>query len=200
MMKPRMVERKVKLISVQASPSVKKITNVRAIALGCDQKKPSTTPVRAPISHKPTMPTRMPICVVTIAHNGQSFCTGKRRTGLPVGVAGALGAESMSVMPATCRVSWTVMSGRLVECGGGEQVHATLFDRDELRRQSGGAGAGPRQRNRNGFEHSARPRAHHVDFIREINRLLDVVGDEHHCFLEVAPKLHQPFLHLQLGL
>ena len=61
MMKPRMVERKVKLMSVQASPSVKKIRNVFQMALGCDQKKPSIHPARAPISHNAMMPTRMPI-------------------------------------------------------------------------------------------------------------------------------------------
>jgi hypothetical protein len=39
--KPRMVERNVKLMSVQASPVVKKVVIVWAMALGCDQKKAS---------------------------------------------------------------------------------------------------------------------------------------------------------------
>ena len=39
-----MVERNVKLMSVQASPVVKKIPWCLAIALGCDQKKASIQP------------------------------------------------------------------------------------------------------------------------------------------------------------
>ena len=67
-----MVERNVKLMSVQASPSVKKMTSVLAIALGCDQKNASIHPVRAAISQSPMMPTRMPTWVATIAQVGQS--------------------------------------------------------------------------------------------------------------------------------
>src|SRR5260370_39241371 len=74
-----MVERKVKLMSVQASPVLKKIAIVWAIALGCDQKKASIHPVRAPISQGESAPTRMATCAATRAHVGQSFCTGRRR-------------------------------------------------------------------------------------------------------------------------
>ena len=63
-----------------------------------------------------------------------------------------------------------------------------------------GAHARARQRDRDGFEDAAGPRAHDVDLVGQVDRLLDVVGDEHHGLLEVAPELHQPFLHLQLGL
>ncbi len=57
-----MVERNVKLMSVQASPVVKKMVMVWPMALGCDQKKASIQPVRAPISQSVSTPTRMPIC------------------------------------------------------------------------------------------------------------------------------------------
>ncbi len=82
-----MVERKVKLMSVQASPVVKNTVMVSAMALGCDQKKASIQPVRAPISHSESAPTRIPICAATSAQVGQSLCTGRRRTGLPAGVS-----------------------------------------------------------------------------------------------------------------
>ena len=80
-----MVERKVKLMSVQASPVVKKIAIVLAIALGCDQKKASIQPARAPVSHNPIAPSKMPSCAMSSAQVGQSFCTGSRRTGLAAG-------------------------------------------------------------------------------------------------------------------
>ena len=86
---PKMVDRKVKLISVQASPSVKKMVSVFQIALGCDQKKPSSMPVLADTSHRPMMPIRMPNCVITIAQVGQSFWTGRRRGGRAMGLVGA---------------------------------------------------------------------------------------------------------------
>ena len=90
--KPKMVERKVKLMSVQASPVVKKIVRVLAIALGCDQKNASIQPARAAISQSATVPTRMPICAATSAQVGQSLATGRRRTGRGVGLAaGELG-------------------------------------------------------------------------------------------------------------
>ena len=50
------------------------------------------------------------------------------------------------------------------------------------------------------LDDAARARAHHVHLVGEIDRLLDVMGDEQHRLAEVAPQLHQPFLHLQLGL
>ncbi len=75
-------------MSVHASPAVKKMTRVRKIALGCDQKKESMTPVLAPISHSAIAPTRMPICVVTIAQAGQSLCTGRRRDGFAAAACG----------------------------------------------------------------------------------------------------------------
>jgi hypothetical protein len=91
MMKPKMVERKVKLMSVQASPVVKKMLKVWAIALGCDQKKASIQPVRAAISQSEIAPTRIPTCAVISAQAGQSLCTGSRRAGF---AAAGTGAES----------------------------------------------------------------------------------------------------------
>jgi hypothetical protein len=83
MMKPRMVERNVKPMSVHASPSVKKTMSVFQIALGCDQKKASSQPARAATSQPPNAATRMRTCVAMMAALGQSFCTGSRRAGLP---------------------------------------------------------------------------------------------------------------------
>src|SRR5712691_2908434 len=83
-----MVERKVKLMSVQASPVVKKIAMVLAIALGCDQKKASIHPARAAISHSESPPTRITACATKSAQVGQSRCTGSRRIGRAV--AGAV--------------------------------------------------------------------------------------------------------------
>ena len=74
-----MVERKVKLMSVQASPEVKKMTSVLAMALGCDQKKASIQPAVAAISHSARPPTRMVTCAAMSAQAGQSLCTGRRR-------------------------------------------------------------------------------------------------------------------------
>ena len=121
-----MVERKVKLMSVQASPVAKKITMVLAMALGCDQKKASIQPVRAPISHSESAPTRMPICTVTSAQVGQSFCTGRRRTGfrLAGGAADCLrrqiearqcvhGAGVLNrhrLLPATAQAAWFMVA------------------------------------------------------------------------------------------
>ena len=89
-----MVERKVKLMSVQASPVVKKIAMVLAIALGCDQKNASIQPARAPISHNESTPTRMPTCAAMSAQVGQSFCTGRRRTRAAGAVAAAVSARA----------------------------------------------------------------------------------------------------------
>ena len=75
-----MVERKVNAMSTPALPLVKKISSVSQMALGCDQKKASIQPSRAPVSHRPTMAMRMPAWTSTIAHAGQSRCTGRRRT------------------------------------------------------------------------------------------------------------------------
>ena len=80
--KPKMVERNVKAMSVQASPVVKKIVSVRKIALGCDQKKASIQPRVAAVSQSPIAPTRMPICAASMAQRGHSRSTGSRRTGL----------------------------------------------------------------------------------------------------------------------
>ena len=66
-------------MSVQASPSVKKMVSVFQIALGCDQKKPLIMPVLADTSHRPMISMRMPIWVAAIAQPGQSFCTGGGR-------------------------------------------------------------------------------------------------------------------------
>ncbi len=102
-----MVERKVKLMSVQASPVAKNIPMVLAIALGCDQKNASIQPARAPISQSESAPTKMPTCTVTRAQVGQSFCTGRRRTGFrPAGAAiGVCGAKSRPANASTARVS-----------------------------------------------------------------------------------------------
>src|SRR5437588_6609082 len=89
MRNPKIVERKVKLISVQASPLPKKSAIVLAMALGCDQKKASIQPARAPISQNEIAPTRMPICAPTRAQVGQSFCAGRRRTERGGGVVAA---------------------------------------------------------------------------------------------------------------
>jgi hypothetical protein len=102
-----MVERKVKLMSVQASPVAKNNPIVWAIALGCDQKKASIQPARAPISHSESAPTRIPTCTVTSAQVGQSLCTGRRRTGLrpAAGTSDCSGARSRPANASTARVS-----------------------------------------------------------------------------------------------
>src|SRR5665647_1730438 len=81
MKKPSSVERKVKAISVKASPSWKKITPVDQMALGCDQKKGSMNLVRAATSQPPTNAMRMEICTSATTQPGQSRRTGRRRTG-----------------------------------------------------------------------------------------------------------------------
>ena len=63
------------------------------MALGCDQKKPSMKPWRAPISQSAMMPNRMPICAAMIAQSGQSFCTGRRRAGFGAACALAVSAR-----------------------------------------------------------------------------------------------------------
>jgi hypothetical protein len=87
--KPKIVARNVKAMSVQASPSVKKIFSVLMIALGLDQKKASIIPVSAATCQNATAATRMPICAARIAHPGQSFCIGRRRIGRAGAAAGA---------------------------------------------------------------------------------------------------------------
>ena len=71
--KPKIVERKVKAMSVQASPSVTKMVKVFQIADGCDQKNALSSPVVAAISHAAMIAIRTPIWVVTMAQVGQSF-------------------------------------------------------------------------------------------------------------------------------
>ncbi len=105
MRKPKMVERKVKLMSVQASPVVKKIFIWSAIALGCDQKKASIQPVRAPISQSESAPTRMSICAAMSAQVGQSFCTGRRRTAAGLAASGCGCARSSLAIVPTVGVS-----------------------------------------------------------------------------------------------
>src|SRR5580704_7272107 len=77
---PKIVERKVKPISVQASPAVKNVIKVAKMALGFDQKKPSIQPRSAAACHSAIRPMRIPTCAATMARSGQSFCTGRRRT------------------------------------------------------------------------------------------------------------------------
>jgi hypothetical protein len=110
MRKPMMVERKVKPISVKASPSVKNVISVVKTALGFDQKKPSIQPWSAAACHNAMTATMMPICVAMMAQSGQSFCTGRRRI-LRAGrtlSAGSVRALSR-VMRAIRDVSWIVM-------------------------------------------------------------------------------------------
>ena len=153
-----MVERKVKLMSVQASPVVKKIVIVLAIALGCDQKNASIQPARAPISHSARMPTRMPICAATSAQVGQSFCTGRRRTvrvadTLAAGCGGRASpaADAGRAGGVLNRHRSSSPSGRCVESApevrvGGQQLQAALLDGDEFGRERAGAHARARQR------------------------------------------------------
>src|SRR4051794_17672982 len=97
-----------------------------------------------------------------MAHDGQSFCTGSRRTGR-TGLPGA-GFPSVRATPAMREVSWIVMSGGLQRRrGGGEKLQAALFDRDEFRRQRNAARTRARIVDRDGLEDAAGPRAHHVD-------------------------------------
>jgi hypothetical protein len=103
MKKPKMVERKVKLMSTQASPSVKKISMVFQTAVGCDQKKALIQPNVAATSQSAMMPTRMPICAETTAQVGQMRCTGRRRAGLRTGAAAS------SEETPTARVSCTAI-------------------------------------------------------------------------------------------
>src|SRR5262249_9599940 len=204
-------ERKVKLISVQASRVVKKIVMVRAMALGCDQKKASIQPARAPISQSERAPMRMPICALMSAHAGQSFCTGKRRTGFAAGLALctlACSRSSLSMAPTLGLVSCTAIpaatSGCLVDLFGRrpfemEQFEAAFLDGEELAGDHAASNPGPSERHRDGGDNAPRPRAHHVHLVGEIDRLLDVMGHEQHGLVEVAPQLHQPFLHFELG-
>src|SRR3989442_13949305 len=96
-----MVDWNVKAMSVHASPAVKKMIRVSRMALGWDQKNASTAPVRAPISHSAIAPTRMPICVVTIAQAGQSLWTGRRREGLA-----AAACDGAASLPAWGETEW----------------------------------------------------------------------------------------------
>ncbi len=75
-----------------------------------------------------------------------------------------------------------------------------LLDGDELGRQRRAALARPLDRHRNHLDDAAGTRRHHVHLVGEVDRLFDVMGDEHHGLAEIAPQSQQPFLHLQLGL
>jgi hypothetical protein len=95
-------------MSVQASPVVKKITSVLKMALGCDQKKASIQPARAPVSHSAMTPARMPICAAMSAQVGQSFCTGRRRTVRAAGLTAsgfACARSSLAIAPTVGVVS-----------------------------------------------------------------------------------------------
>ena len=162
------------------------------MALGCDQKKASIQPVRAPISHSAMAPTRMPICTVTSAQVGQSFCTGRRRTGFRpraradclrrqiearrcVHGAGVLNRHRLLL--ATAQAAW------FMAATGAALALSSSRQRSLMARKSGVSALvrtrGRGERDRDGLDDAARPRAHDVDLVGEIDRLLDVVGDEH---------------------
>src|SRR5580698_5106500 len=127
---PKIVERKVKPISVQASPAAKNLIKVAKMSLGFDQKKPSIQPRSAAACHSAIRPMRIPTCAARMARNGQSFCAGRRRTERSGRASGTGGART-SPTP----VSWTAMSGRLAEgqtVAGHQERQAALFDRHEF--------------------------------------------------------------------
>src|SRR5579864_35183 len=129
---PKIVERKVKPISVQAAPAAKNFINVSKMSLGFDQKKPSIQPWSAAACHSAIRPARMPTCAATMASVGQSFCAGRRRTERNGRASGAGGARTRSTP-----VSWTAMSGRLTYgwiVAGHQQRQAALLDRHEFGR------------------------------------------------------------------
>ena len=184
-----MVERKVKLMSVQASPVVKKMPIVLAMALGCDQKKASIQPARAPTSHSDSPPTRMTICAARSAQVGQSFCTGRRRRRRAAGFAPlvrrqietANGAntgdpERSSIAPRGRG------SGSLVDRLGRRRIDLNSPRQRSLIARNSGVSALVRMRGRGnatGRVSMMRPaRAHHVDLVGEVDCLLDVMGDE----------------------
>src|SRR5262245_36818876 len=180
-----MVERKVKPMSVQASPAVKKMISVLKIALGCDQKNASMKPMRAPISHKAMAPTRMPTWVVISAQAGQSFCTGRRRSGRAFGWLASDRGSVRSRPPTapTLEDSCTVMdrssaSGGFVDrrlrrgidrfgrrAGDVEQLEAAFLDHHEFRGERAAADARPGERDRDGLDDAARPRPHHMHLV-----------------------------------
>src|SRR5258707_13166153 len=79
-------------------------------------------PVAAPISHAAMMATRMPICAATIAEVGQSFCTGRRRTGLDAGFVGR--DISASSWPRLSRPSTSSLAGVSKQGGDGPDIRA----------------------------------------------------------------------------
>src|SRR5262252_4276419 len=81
-----------------------------------------------------------------------------------------------------------------------EQFEAAFLDDQEVGAERAPSNARARKRDRNRRDDAAGPRSHHVDLVGEIDCFLDVMGDEQHGLAEVAPELHQPFLHLELGL
>src|SRR5580658_5995683 len=128
--KPRIVERKVKPISVQAAPVAKNLIKVAKMSLGFDQKKPSIQPRSAAACHSAIRPMRIPTCAARIANIGQSFCAGRRRTDRSGRASGAGGARTRPTP-----VSWTAISGRLAESravAGHQERQAALLNRHEL--------------------------------------------------------------------
>src|SRR5262249_54103093 len=67
-----------------------------------------------------------------------------------------------------------------------EQFEAAFLDRQEIAAEDTVANARPSKRHRDRRDDAAWPRAHHMDLVGEIDRLLDVVGDEQHGLAEVA--------------
>src|SRR5262249_15527875 len=120
---------------------------------------------------------------MTSAHVGQSFCTGRRRTGRFAGCPGSLACDTSS--PAIAPTAWLsctvigrpspVASGRLAHGFGCywahmEQLQAALLYREEFGRERAGADAGTWQLDRDRLDDAARPRAHHVHLVGEIDR------------------------------
>ena len=136
-----MVERKVKLMSVQASPSVKKIMQRLARSRSAaTRRRRRCSRCRAPISHSAMMPTRMPTCAATIAQVGQSFCTGRRRTGLGVGLSlaalcGAAVRDGNAGNALACPESAIQAASSSAGASTVSRFEAALLDGDELRRQ-----------------------------------------------------------------
>ena len=171
------------------------------MALGFDQKKPSIQPQSAAACHSATRPTRMPTCAGDDGEIGQSFCTGRRRTDFAAAAPSGAGRSRAARRDAWCPgppcqaassrdESWPAISSArqrsLIAMNSGVSV--------ALR------SARPCDRHRHGLDDAARPRRHDVNLVGEIDRLLDIVGDEHHRLAEIGPQPQQPFLHLQLGL
>src|SRR4051812_17219303 len=123
----------------------------------------------------------MPTCTATISQEGQTRCTGSRRTSF-LGAGGAP-ARDASVSGAKAAIMLAGMGMRQLLCrlrGGvvAEPCETMLLERDEIRTGHHRARARSRQADGDAVDHAAGPRGHHVDLVGEVDRLLDVMGDE----------------------